>query len=126
MVVAPSMPKVSASTRRRWAISALRSNALDGMHPTFRHTPPHVVGFDDRHRQTKLRGAEGGDVAPRTRTEHYDVIPHRSALSFGASDVARCGPIVVYMDLSVRHCDALGPTRPPGCGDELSVRVIRS
>src|SRR5579875_443182 len=34
------MPKVLASLVRMCAISALRSSALDGMHPTLRQTPP--------------------------------------------------------------------------------------
>src|SRR3954471_16440335 len=37
------MPKVFASSLTRWASSALRSSALDGMQPTFRHTPPQYL-----------------------------------------------------------------------------------
>ena len=40
--------------------------------------PAPVVGFDDGHRQTQLRGTDGGHVAARTRAEHYDVILHGS------------------------------------------------
>jgi hypothetical protein len=54
--------------------------------------PTPVVGVDDGHRQTELRGADGGHVAPRTRAEHYDVIPHGSALSVGACAVVEASP----------------------------------
>ena len=40
MVASPEIPKVFFSWVRMWAISALRSSALEGMHPTLRHTPP--------------------------------------------------------------------------------------
>ena len=42
IVMPPSawMPNASASPVSRWASSALRSSALDGMQPTFRQTPP--------------------------------------------------------------------------------------
>jgi hypothetical protein len=41
-VTVPStwMPKVFCSVAKMCASSALRSSALDGMHPTFRQTPP--------------------------------------------------------------------------------------
>ncbi len=39
-LTSPEMPNVLASAVTRCASSALRSNALDGMHPTLRHTPP--------------------------------------------------------------------------------------
>src|SRR4051812_7878686 len=42
-VTSPLMPKVVASSRTRWASSALRSSALDGMQPTLRHTPPQYL-----------------------------------------------------------------------------------
>src|SRR3954454_8159604 len=37
------MPKGFASSRTRWASSALRSRALDGMQPTLRQTPPQYL-----------------------------------------------------------------------------------
>src|SRR3954451_9761636 len=39
----PEIPKVFASSRTRWASSALRSSALDGMQPTLRQTPPQYL-----------------------------------------------------------------------------------
>ena len=36
----PEMPKVLASWLKVCASSAFLSNALEGMHPTFKHTPP--------------------------------------------------------------------------------------
>src|SRR4051812_45123119 len=42
-VTSPEMPNVFASSRTRWASSALRSRALDGMQPTLRHTPPQYL-----------------------------------------------------------------------------------
>ena len=40
IVASPEMPKVSFSCVMMCAISALRSSAFDGMHPTLRQTPP--------------------------------------------------------------------------------------
>ncbi len=40
MVASPVMPNSFFSCCSVWASSALRSSALEGMHPTFRHTPP--------------------------------------------------------------------------------------
>src|SRR3954454_12498224 len=37
------MPKGFASSRTRWASSALRSRALEGMQPTLRQTPPQYL-----------------------------------------------------------------------------------
>src|ERR671933_29075 len=42
-VTSSEPPKVLASSWTRWASSALRSRALDGMQPTFRHTPPQYL-----------------------------------------------------------------------------------
>jgi hypothetical protein len=113
MVVAASMPKVSASVRRRWAISALRSAALDGMHPTFRH-PALVVGFDDGYRQTQLRGADGGHVppepAPSTTTSYRIDQPFPSARPLSLAGPYR-GPYRPLSTVSPRAGLAV-PTRP--------------
>src|SRR3954449_2978638 len=42
-VTSPEMPNVFASSRTRWASSALRSRALEGMQPTLRQTPPQYL-----------------------------------------------------------------------------------
>ena len=39
-MASPSIPNVFFSWVMMWAISALRSSALEGMHPTLRQTPP--------------------------------------------------------------------------------------
>jgi hypothetical protein len=40
IAASPEMPKVAFSCVMMCAISALRSSAFDGMHPTLRQTPP--------------------------------------------------------------------------------------
>ena len=40
IVASPLIPKVAFSFVMMCAISALRSSAFDGMHPTLRQTPP--------------------------------------------------------------------------------------
>ncbi len=40
IVASPSMPYFAFSWLSVWASSAFLSSALDGMHPTLRHTPP--------------------------------------------------------------------------------------
>ncbi len=39
------------------------SSALDGMQPTFRHTPPRCAALDQRHLQAEIGGAKRGRIA---------------------------------------------------------------
>ena len=50
------------------------SRVLEGMQPTFRHTPPRLDQRSmSRHLQAQIRGAEGGGVATGARTQHHDL-----------------------------------------------------
>ena len=56
-----------------WAISALRSSALDGMQPTLRQTPPQYFSSTIADGLAELGGADRGDVPTGAGTEDEDV-----------------------------------------------------
>ena len=55
------------------AISALRSSAFDGMHPTLRQTPPQYFSSTTADGLAELGGADGGDVPAGAGTEDEDI-----------------------------------------------------
>ena len=66
----PCSPIAAASSMTLAACSS----ALEGMQPTFRHTPPELLpAFDQRHLQPQVGGAECGGVAAGTRAEHQQL-----------------------------------------------------
>ena len=63
-------PRSAISSASSMTLAAC-SSALEGMQPTFRHTPPSVApALDQRHLEAEVGGAEGGGVAARAGTEH--------------------------------------------------------
>ena len=72
IVASPLIPKVSFSFVMMCAISALRSSAFDGMHPTFRQTPPQyfssTTATDLPSCAARMAATYPPGPAPRTRT----------------------------------------------------------
>ena len=67
------MPQLAMSAASSITLAAC-SSALEGMQPTFRHTPPeHRPAFDQGHLEPEIRGAKSRRIAARARAEHDQI-----------------------------------------------------